>query len=86
MIVGGNGRYTVGGEEMGLLAFGEADKPILAAAEPMAAPFLFWSRTPLVRVAEDGTCTLTDARYLGRATGGFTVVLPDHACAPPSAE
>ncbi len=86
MIVGGSGRYNVGGEDVGLLTLTDADKPVLATLEPMAAPFLFWSRTPLVRVAEDGSCTLTDARYMGRPTGGFTVVLPDHACAPPPAE
>ncbi len=82
MIVGGNGRYLVGGEQVGDFDLTEKDKPHIAAAVPMAEPFLFWSRTPLVHVAEDGRYLLTDARYLGRESGGFSLELPAEVCEP----
>ncbi|MEO5705943.1 MAG: metal-dependent hydrolase [Alteraurantiacibacter sp.] len=82
MIVGGNGRYTVGGEPWGDFDMTAADKPDIARAVPQAAPFLFWSRTPLVHVADDGRYLLRDARYLMRGTGTFTVELPAEVCAP----
>lgn len=82
MVVGGNGRYTVGGEPWGDFDLSEADKPDIAKAVPQAAPFLFWARTPLVHVADDGRYLLRDARYLMRGTGSFTVELPAEVCAP----
>lgn len=82
MVVGGNGRYTVGGEPWGDFDLSEADKPDIAKAVPQAAPFLFWARTPLVHVADDGRYLLRDARYLMRGTGSFTVELPPEVCAP----
>lgn len=82
MIVGGNGRYTVGDEQWGDFDLTDADKPDIAAAVPQAAPFLFWARTPLVHVADDGRYLLRDARYLMRGTGSFTVELPAEVCAP----
>lgn len=82
IITGANGRYAIDGEPVGDFDLTEADKADLAAALPEAAPFLFWSRVPLVRVADDGRYLLTDARYLGRETGSFTVELPAEICAP----
>lgn len=82
MIVGGNGRYTVGGERVGDFDLTDADKPDIAAAVPMAAPFLFWSRTPFVHVADDGRYLLRDARFTGREGGSFTVELPAAVCTP----
>lgn len=82
MIVGGKGRYTIDGERWGDFDLAEADKPDIAAAVPQAAPFLFWARTPLVHVADDGRYLLRDARYLMRGTGSFTVELPAEVCAP----
>jgi inner membrane protein len=82
MIIGGNGRYTIDGEPLGDFDLTEADKPHIAAAVPQAAPFLFWSRTPLVHVADDGRYLLRDARYLMRGTDSFTVELPAEVCAP----
>ena len=81
MIVGGNGRYTIDGRPVGDFDLTEADKPDIARAVPEAAPFLFWARTPLVHVDEEGRYLLRDARYLAR--GGFTVELPAEVCAPP---
>ncbi len=80
MIAGGNGRYTVNGEPVGDFDLTDADKPDIAVAVPQAAPFLFWSRTPLVQVDDDGRYMLTDARYLGRAAGSFSVELPAAVC------
>lgn len=82
MIVGGNGRYYIDGEPIGDFDLTDADKPDIARAMPAAAPFLFWSRTPLVHVADDGRYLLRDARYLMRGTGSFTVELPAEVCAP----
>ncbi|TIX50224.1 metal-dependent hydrolase [Alteraurantiacibacter aquimixticola] len=82
MIVGGNGRYTVGGERRGDFDLTDADKPDIVAAVPQAGPFLFWSRTPLVHVADDGRYLLTDARYLARGEGTFTLELPAEVCEP----
>lgn len=82
MIIGGNGRYTIDGEPLGDFDLTDADKPDIAAAVPQAAPFLFWSRTPLVHVADDGRYLLRDARYLMRGTDSFTVELPAEVCAP----
>lgn len=82
MVVGGNGRYTVGGEPWGDFDLTDLDKPDIAKAVPQAAPFLFWARTPLVHVADDGRYLLRDARYLMRGTGSFTVELPPEVCAP----
>lgn len=81
IIAGGNGRYTIDGVRRGDFDLTDADKPDIAAAVPQAAPFLFWSRTPLVHVADDGRYLLRDARYLGRE-GGFTVELPAEVCEP----
>ncbi len=83
VISGSNGRYLINGEQWGDFDLTEADKPDIAAAVPQAAPFLFWSRTPLVHVADDGRYLLRDARYLGRE-GGFTVELPAEVCEPAS--
>lgn len=82
MIVGGNGRYTVGGQPWGDFDLTSVDKPHISTAVPQAAPFLFWSRTPLVHVADDGRYLLRDARYLMRGTSNFTVELPAEVCAP----
>jgi inner membrane protein len=82
MIVGGNGRYTINGARVGDFDLTQADKPHIAAAVPQAAPFLFWSRTPLVHVDDDGRYMLTDARYLGRASAGFSLELLAEACRP----
>lgn len=85
MIVGGNGRYTIGGAPWGDFDLTTADKPHIAEAVPDAAPFLFWSRVPLVHVADDGRYLLRDARFIGREGGQFTVELPAAVCAPQSA-
>jgi inner membrane protein len=82
MVVGVNGRYLIDGEPIGDFDLTDADKPDIAAAVPQAAPFLFWARTPLVHVADDGRYLLRDARYLMRGTGSFTVELPAEVCAP----
>lgn len=81
IIIGGNGRYTVNGRKWGDFDLTDADKPDIAAAVPQAAPFLFWSRTPLIHVTDDGRYLLRDARYLGRE-GSFTVDLPAEVCEP----
>lgn len=81
MITGnGDGRWLVDGKPVGDSDLTEADKPDIAAAVPQAAPFLFWSRTPLVQVDDEGRYMLTDARYLGRAAGSFSVELPAAVC------
>lgn len=82
MIIGSNGRYEVGGEAWGDFDLSDTDKPDIAAAVSQAAPFLFWSRTPLVHVADDGRYLLRDARYLGREGGSFTLELPAEICEP----
>ncbi|HSG56286.1 MAG TPA: hypothetical protein VLA45_12605, partial [Paracoccaceae bacterium] len=82
MITGGNGRYMVDGEPVGDFDLTEADKPQISAAVSEAAPLLYWSRVPLVHVADDGRYLLTDARYLGRESGSFTIELPAEVCAP----
>jgi inner membrane protein len=83
MIVGDNtGRWWIDGVAVGDFDLTEADKPHIAAAVPEAAPFLFWSRTPMVHVGDDGRYMLTDARYLGRASAGFSVELPAEVCRP----
>ena len=47
------------------------------------AAFLFWSRTPFVECAEDGSVLLRDARFYDpRARDRFTVALPDVKCLP----
>lgn len=81
MIVGGNGRYTIGGQPWGDFDLTAADKPHIAAAAPQAAPFLIWSRVPLVHVDDDGRYLLRDARFIGRGNS-FTVELPAEVCAP----
>lgn len=81
MIVGGNGRYLVGDKPVGDFDLRQEDKPDIARAVPQAAPFLFWSRTPLVHVDDEGRYILTDARYLARE-GSFAVELPAEVCAP----
>ncbi len=86
MIVGGNGRYTVNGVAVGDFDLTAGDKPHIAAAVPQAAPLLFWSRTPLVHVGDDGRYMLTDARYLGRPAGSFSVELPAEVCTPTAPE
>jgi inner membrane protein len=83
MITGSDGRYAINGEPVGDFDLTAADKPHIAKAVPEAAPFLFWSRVPMVRVADDGRYLLTDARYLGRGEGSFTVELPAEVCVPP---
>lgn len=82
MIVGGNGRYTMDGAPLGDFDLTAADKPAIAAAVEQAAPFLFWSRVPIVHVDEAGRYLLTDARYPGRASGGFSLELPADVVAP----
>jgi inner membrane protein len=82
MIVGGNGRYTVNGAAVGDFDLTDGDKPHITAAVPQAAPFLFWSRTPMVHVDDDGRYMLTDARYLGRAGASFSIELPAEVCEP----
>ena len=82
MIVGGDGRYTLDGVPWGDFDLTQTDKPHIAQAVPQAAPFLFWSRTPLVRVDDQGRYMLMDARFLGRAGGGFSVQLPAEVCEP----
>jgi inner membrane protein len=82
MIVGGNGRYTIGGKPWGDFDLTQADKPHIAAAVPDAAPFLFWSRVPLVHVDNESRYLLRDARFIGREGGGFTVELPAEVCVP----
>jgi len=81
IIAGSDGRFRINDEKWGDFDLTEADKPDIAAAVPQAAPFLFWSRTPLVHVADDGRYLLRDARYLGRE-GSFTVELPAEVCEP----
>lgn len=82
MVVGGNGRYTIDGERWGDFDLTDGDKPDIARAVPQAAPFLFWARTPLVHVDDDGRYLLRDARYLMRGTNSFSVELPAEVCAP----
>ena len=54
----------------------------VAAVDPQARAFLFWSRTPFLARGEGGTVTLYDARYYDpRARSRFSVPLPDIACA-----
>ena len=78
----GDGRWLVDGQAVGDFDLTDADKPHIAAAVPHAAPLLFWSRTPLVQVTDDGRYMLTDARYLGRAGGSFSIELPAAVCEP----
>ena len=85
MIIGGDGRYSIGGEQWGDFDLLDKDKPDIAAAVPQAAPFLFWSRTPLIRVEDDGRYLLRDARYLSRGEGSFTLELPAEICEPQDA-
>jgi len=82
LIVGGDGRYTLDGEPWGDFDLTAADKPHITAAVPAAAPLLFWSRTPIIRVDDEGRYMLTDARFVWRGTSGFSVELPAEVCAP----
>ncbi len=83
MITGnGDGHWWIDGKELGDFDLLEKDKPDIIAAVPEAAPFLFWSRTPLITVTQDGRYLLRDARYLGRGEGGFTIELPAEVCEP----
>ncbi len=82
MIVGGDGHYSIAGREAGDFDLTEDDKPDIAAAVPEAAPFLFWSRTPLVHVDENSRYWLTDARFFSPVGGRFAVELPAELCEP----
>jgi inner membrane protein len=83
MITGNDdGHWWIDGEEFGDFDLLETDKPDIIAAVPEAAPFLFWSRTPLITVLQDGRYLLRDARYLGRGEGAFSVELPAEVCEP----
>jgi inner membrane protein len=50
-------------------------------ADPNLDAFLFWSRAPYVERLENGTWSLSDARFASRG-GRFSVTLPEAACRP----
>ncbi len=57
--------------------------PAIASAEENSEleAFLFWSRAPFAKRAEDGSVVLHDARFYDpRARDRFSVALPDVAC------
>jgi len=76
----GDGRWWIGGREVGTFDLTREDYPEIIAAVPQAEPFLFWARTPYVARDEDGRFYLRDARFPGR--GGFQVELPEAVCKP----
>lgn len=59
------------------------DRPRLASTASQAASFLFWSRTPVMDRAPDGSVILRDARYYSPlARDRFSVALPGVRCEP----
>jgi inner membrane protein len=55
----------------------------LASTNSQARAFLFWSRSPLLERAPDGSVILRDARFYNPLTRDrFSVALPDVACRP----
>ncbi|MFA9199853.1 MAG: metal-dependent hydrolase [Cypionkella sp.] len=91
-----NGRYRVipnfsgpTSERLNTLTLGDPGLSYFCVLDQLATvnshtrAFLFWSRSPVVDRAPDGSVLLRDARFYDpRARDRFTVALPDVRCEP----
>ncbi len=86
VITGGNGLYAVEGVTLPGVPLDRCNLGKARAASTQVDAFMFWSRTPMVVPEENGTFTLTDARFYDPLSRGrFSVSLPDGTCTPSAA-